>query len=132
LDSGYMIIQLTAASLISENKVLTHPASVDSIPTSANQEDHVSMGSVSAIKLLQVVENVSTVLAIEWMIAAQAIDIREIKSSAALELAKARLREFSPRLAKDRVMYPELHKSVAAIKECAVLKAVEQSGIKIY
>jgi histidine ammonia-lyase len=90
------------------------------------------MGSVSAIKLLQVVENVSTVLAIEWMIAAQAIDIREIKSSAALELAKARLREFSPRLAKDRVMYPELHKSVAAIKECAVLKAVEQSGIKIY
>ncbi|MCK9556924.1 MAG: histidine ammonia-lyase [Candidatus Cloacimonetes bacterium] len=131
LDSGYMIIQLTAASAISENKVLAHPASVDSIPTSANQEDHVSMGSVSAIKLMQIIENVSTVLAIEWMIAAQAIDLRQKPSSSALEMVKARLREFSPQLAEDRVMYPELHKSVAAIKANAVLTAVEQSGIEI-
>ncbi len=131
LDSGFMIIQLTAASLVSENKVLAHPASVDSIPTSANQEDHVSMGSVSAIKLLQIMENVSTVLAIELMIAAQALDIRAIESSAALETAKATLREFVPGLVEDRVMYPELNLSIGLIKQGAVLRSVEETGLKI-
>jgi len=131
LDSGFMIIQLTAASLVSENKILSHPASVDSIPTSANQEDHVSMGSVSAIKLLQVVENVSTVLAIELMIAAQAIDIREMPSSPALDSAKAKLREFVPGFAEDRVMYPELNQSIELIKQAAILRAVEAIGLKI-
>lgn len=131
LDSGFMIIQLTAASLVSENKVLAHPASVDSIPTSANQEDHVSMGSVSAIKLLQILENVSSVLAIELMIAAQALDIREIDSSPALETVKAALRQHVPGLAEDRVMYPELNVSIELIKAGAILKAVEETGLKI-
>ena len=76
LNSGFMIPQYTAAALVSENKVLCHPASVDSIPTSLGQEDHVSMGSVSAVKLLMVVKNVETVLAIEMLTAAQALDYR--------------------------------------------------------
>jgi histidine ammonia-lyase len=76
LNSGFMIPQYTAAALVSENKVLCHPASVDSIPTSLGQEDHVSMGSVSAVKLLAVLKNVETVLAIELLTAAQALDYR--------------------------------------------------------
>jgi histidine ammonia-lyase len=76
LNSGFMIPQYTAAALVSENKVLCHPASVDSIPTSLGQEDHVSMGSVSAVKLLMVLRNVETVLAIELLTAAQALDYR--------------------------------------------------------
>jgi histidine ammonia-lyase len=76
LNSGFMIPQYTAAALVSENKVLCHPASVDSIPTSLGQEDHVSMGSVAALKLLRVFENVETVLAIEVLTAAQALDYR--------------------------------------------------------
>ncbi len=76
LNSGFMIPQYTAAALVSENKVLCHPASVDSIPTSLGQEDHVSMGSISAVKLLRVFENVETVLAIELLTAAQALDYR--------------------------------------------------------
>lgn len=76
LNSGFMIPQYTAAALVSENKVLCHPASVDSIPTSLGQEDHVSMGSVSAVKLLAILKNVETVLAIELLTAAQALDYR--------------------------------------------------------
>ena len=76
INSGFMIPQYTAAALVSENKVLCHPASVDSIPTSLGQEDHVSMGSISALKLLQVFDNVEHVLAIEWLTAAQALDYR--------------------------------------------------------
>ena len=75
LNNGYMIAQYTAASLVSENKVLCHPASVDSIPTSGDQEDHVSMGMTSALKLQDVARNTQTVLAIEALCAAQAIDL---------------------------------------------------------
>lgn len=76
LNSGFMIPQYTAAALVSENKVLCHPASVDSIPTSLGQEDHVSMGSISALKLLSVLRNVERVLAVEFLTAAQALDFR--------------------------------------------------------
>ncbi|MEX0747800.1 MAG: histidine ammonia-lyase [Rhodothermales bacterium] len=76
INSGFMIPQYTAAALVSENKVLSHPASVDSIPTSLGQEDHVSMGSISALKLLTILENVEHVLAIELLTAAQALDYR--------------------------------------------------------
>jgi histidine ammonia-lyase len=127
-----MIVQLTAASLISENKVLSHPAAVDSIPTSANQEDHVSMGSVSAIKLLQVLQNVSNVIAIELLISAQALDGRDYPSSKALEAAKARLREDVPALQEDRVMYPDVNASIALIDAAAILIAVEACGLKIH
>jgi len=132
LDSGYMIVQLTAASLVSENKVLSHPACVDSIPTSANQEDHVSMGSVSAIKLLQVMENVSNVIAIELLISAQALEGRTFHSSEALEAAKEALRKEVPALEEDRIMYPDVEKSMALIKSSAILKAVQACGIKIH
>jgi histidine ammonia-lyase len=76
INSGFMIPQYTAAALVSENKVLCHPASVDSIPTSLGQEDHVSMGSISALKLLSVLRNVEWVLAVEFLTAAQALDFR--------------------------------------------------------
>ena len=76
VNSGFMIPQYTAAALVSENKVLCHPASVDSIPTSLGQEDHVSMGSISALKLLSVLRNVERVLAVEFLTASQALDFR--------------------------------------------------------
>jgi histidine ammonia-lyase len=76
VNSGFMIPQYTAAALVSENKILCHPASVDSIPTSLGQEDHVSMGSISALKLLTVLRNVERVLAVEFLTAAQALDFR--------------------------------------------------------
>jgi histidine ammonia-lyase len=109
LDSGFMITQLTAAAVISENKVLAHPASVDSIPTSANQEDHVSMGSVSANKVVQVVENVNTCLAIELMIAMQALDIREFPSSPVIETIKTSLRKKVKPLNHDRILYDDIN-----------------------
>lgn len=116
IDSGFMIAQLTAAAVVSENKVLSHPASVDSIPTSANQEDHVSMGSVSAIKLLQVLENVSTALGIELLVACAALDQRALESSPLLEKVKSALRESVPPLKGDRVMYPDVNNAIALVR----------------
>lgn len=116
IDSGFMIAQLTSAALVSENKVLAHPASVDSIPTSANQEDHVSMGSVSAIKLLQVMDNVASVLGIELLIACAALDERKLKSSAVLENVKACLRETVAPMQEDRIMYPDVNNAIAIVK----------------
>jgi len=125
LDSGFMIAQLTAASVVSENKVLAHPASVDSIPTSANQEDHVSMGSVSANKVLQVIENVNTVLAIELMIAMQALDLRDIPSSKAIETIKGELRKKVKHLAKDRILYLEINYLKQWLKDGHILDLVK-------
>lgn len=116
IDSGFMIAQLTAASLVSENKVLAHPASVDSIPTSANQEDHVSMGSVAAIKLQQVVENVASVLGIELLVASAALDQRQIPSSPLLEKVKTLLREKVKPLEGDRILYPDLNAAIALVR----------------
>ena len=76
LNSGFMIVQYTAAALCTENKILSHPASVDTIPSSANVEDHVSMGATAALKLRQVAENLSNILSIELLCAAQAVDLR--------------------------------------------------------
>ncbi|MFB3844207.1 MAG: histidine ammonia-lyase [Candidatus Cloacimonadaceae bacterium] len=117
LDSGFMITQLTAAAAVSENKVLAHPASVDSIPTSANQEDHVSMGSISANKALEVVENVNTVLAIELMIALQALDYRKLPSSPALETVRKQLRKIVKPLHHDREMSADLNQLKSYLKE---------------
>jgi histidine ammonia-lyase len=94
LNSGFMIPQYTAAALVSENKILCHPASVDSIPTSLGQEDHVSMGSISAIKLLTVLGNVEHVLAVELLTAAQALDFRApLKPGHGVLIAHRLLRE---------------------------------------
>ncbi len=94
VNSGFMIPQYTAAALVSENKVLCHPASVDSIPTSLGQEDHVSMGSISAFKLLGVMRNVQRVLAVELLTAGQALDFRApLKPGRGAEVAYQALRE---------------------------------------
>jgi len=103
LHSGLMIAQYTAASLVSENKVLSHPASVDSIPTSANQEDHNSMGSVAALKLEQVIDNVESVIAIEMLCAAQGIDfLKPLKPGKGSGAAHKAIRSVVPFLEDDR------------------------------
>jgi histidine ammonia-lyase len=106
LNSGFMMPQVTAAALVSENKILAHPASVDSITTSGNKEDFVSMGMTAANKLKRVVENTRNVLAIEAMAAAQAIDcLAPLKTSKPLQQAHASIRAVCPTMDKDRVMY---------------------------
>jgi histidine ammonia-lyase len=105
LNSGFMMPQVAAAALVSENKVLAHPASVDSITTSGNKEDYVSMGMASAIKLKKILANVTNVLAIEACAAAQALDfLSPLRSSEPLQRAHARIRQASPRLEQDRVL----------------------------
>lgn len=105
LNSGFMMAQVTAASLVSENKVLSHPASVDSITTSGNKEDYVSMGMTAAIKLKKIVQNATSVLAIEAMAAAQALDFRApLLTSKRGEAAKAAIRAVCPSVEKDRVL----------------------------
>jgi len=111
LHSGFMITQYVAASIVSENKVLCHPASVDSIPSSANQEDHVSMGTTAARKLRTVVENSRKVLAIEALAAAQAIDFGAGKLGAGTERAYDAVRQKVSRLTEDREMYIDLEKA---------------------
>ena len=109
LHSGFMIAQVTAAALVSECKALSHPASVDSIPTSANKEDHVSMGPIAAFKLARVVENVANVLAVEAMCAAQAIDLhRPVKSSDSIEAVHAEIRKVVKHWDRDRYLHTDL------------------------
>ena len=108
LNSGFMMAQVTAAALVSENKVLAHPASVDSITTSGNKEDYVSMGMTAANKLKRIVENTRNVLAIEAMAVAQAIDfLAPLKTSKRGQAAHAAIRSVCPTVEKDRVMYKD-------------------------
>lgn len=109
LNSGFMMPQVTAAALVSENKVLAHPASVDSITTSGNKEDYVSMGMTAALKLRRVVENTRNVLAIEAMAVAQAIDfLAPLKTSKSGQTAFAAIRSVCPTIEHDRVMYADI------------------------
>jgi histidine ammonia-lyase len=109
LNSGFMLAHVTAAALTSENKGLAHPASVDSIPTSADKEDHVSMGQTAALKLRRTVRNVRRILAIELLAASQAIDfLRPMRSSDALESLHARVRSVVPMWREDRVMADDI------------------------
>ena len=125
LNSGFMIAQYTAASLVSENKVLAHPASVDSIPSSANQEDHVSMGTIAARKLRQVISNAQNVLGIEFLAACQAIDLQTDGAlSPATESAHQLLREQVATLTHDRIMYPDINQAVSLITSGTLLRAV--------
>jgi histidine ammonia-lyase len=108
LNSGFMMPQVTAAALVSENKVLAHPASVDSITTSGNKEDYVSMGMTAALKLRRIVENTRNVLAIEAIAAAQALDfLAPLKSSARGQKSYEVIRAVCPKMDKDRVMYKD-------------------------
>jgi histidine ammonia-lyase len=116
LNSGFMLPQVTAAALVSENKVLSHPASVDSITTSGNKEDYVSMGMTAAIKLKRVVENTRNVLAIEAMAVAQALDfLAPLKTSKRGQIAQTAIRSVSPIIEKDRVMHGDIEKISALI-----------------
>lgn len=118
LHSGFMIAHVTAAALASENKSLAHPASVDSLPTSANQEDHVSMATFAARRLQAMIDNVAHIIAIEWLAAAQGIDfLRPLKSSQALESAIALLRAKVSRMTEDRVIARDIQAASALIRE---------------
>ena len=109
LNSGFMIAHCTAAALVSENKVLCHPASVDSISTSGAKEDHVSMGGFAARKALQVVENVERVVAIELLAACQALEFhRPLKTTAPLEAVVALVRGVATKWDADRIMYVDI------------------------
>jgi histidine ammonia-lyase len=108
LNSGFMMPQVTAAALVSENKVLAHPASVDSITTSGNKEDYVSMGMHASTKLKRIVDNARNVLAIEAMAAAQALDfLAPLKTSKRGLIAHSAIRAVCPTMEKDRVMYQD-------------------------
>jgi histidine ammonia-lyase len=118
LNSGFMIAHVTAASLASENKSLAHPASVDSLPTSANQEDHVSMATFAARRLQPMISNVAHILGIELLAAAQGIDfLRPLQSSPALEQVHALLRARCPAMMQDRYLAPDIEASSALVRD---------------
>lgn len=126
LNSGLMIAQYTAAALVSENKVLAHPASVDSIPTSASQEDHVSMGTIAANKALSILNHTRQVLAIELLCACQALDLRQpLKPSPAAAAALAAVREQIPFLQEDRYLSPELELASRMLADGSIWNAVK-------
>lgn len=119
LNSGVMLFQYTAAALVSENKVLAHPASVDSIPTSANQEDHVSMGPIAARQARDIVRNVEHVVALELLCAAQGLDFRlagDLKPGAGVAAAHALVRERVAHLRDDRDPQPDIETALALIE----------------
>jgi histidine ammonia-lyase len=117
-NSGMMIAQVTAVALVAENKILAHPASVDSLPTSANKEDHVSMGMTSALKLARIVENVRTVLAIELLCAAQGLDFKApLRPGAGVEAARRLVREVVPFAERDVVLADRIASLVPVVSE---------------
>lgn len=127
LNSGLMIAQYTAASLVSENKVLAHPASVDSIPTSANKEDHVSMGTISARKCKQVLYNTENVIAIELLCAAQALDLfTNLKAGAGSKEAYGLIRKHIPHLEEDRIISNDIEMMYNLVHGGKIVSAVER------
>jgi histidine ammonia-lyase len=117
LNSGYMMAQVTAAALASENKSLAHPASVDSLPTSANQEDHVSMATFAARRLTDMAENTAGIVAIELLAAVQGIDLRlPLKTSPALQRAHSLVRAKVPFYSQDRLLSPDIEAASALIR----------------
>ena len=127
LNSGFMIVQYVAASLVSENKALAHPASVDSIPTSAGQEDHVAMGNASGLKAWQVLANAESVLAIELLAGAQAVEfLAPLAPGPATEAARRFVRSLSPRLLEDRPLDGDIAAVASAIRNGELVAAVEE------
>ncbi|MDP2789730.1 MAG: histidine ammonia-lyase [bacterium] len=132
LHNGYMIAQYTAAALVSENKVLAHPASVDSIPTSANQEDHVSMGTIAARKAMEIAGNAVDVFAIEFMCATQGVDLREkaqlgVGTRAAYDVIRGRV----PMLDGDRILAPDMQAIAELIRDGSIEAAVVKAGVQL-
>lgn len=127
LNSGFMIAHVTAAALASENKTYAHPASVDSLPTSANQEDHVSMATFAARRLQPMIANVAHILAIEWLAAAQGIEfLRPLASSPALEQAHALLRSRCPAMMQDRLVAPDIDAAAALVQGGELARILRQ------
>ena len=129
VNSGFMIVQYSAAALVSENKILAHPASVDSIPSSANQEDHVSMGTIAARKARDIMENARRVVAMELMCACQAIDMRGDKglgigTQPAYDIIRAKVTQ----LDQDRPLYEDINKCEATIIDRSLIKSVEKAA----
>jgi histidine ammonia-lyase len=121
LNSGFMIAQVTAAALASENKTLAHPASIDSLPTSANQEDHVSMATFAGRRLADIADNVNGIVAIEMLAACQAIEFRRpMTSSDALEKVIASVRAVAAFYDKDRYFAPDIAAVKALLKSAAI------------
>jgi len=129
LNSGFMIAHVTAASLASENKSLAHPASVDSLPTSANQEDHVSMATFAARRLQRIIDNTAHILGIELLAAGQALEyLRPLQSSPVLEAAHALLRKNCAPMPRDRYLAPDISRASALVRDgslAGILKNIE-------
>jgi histidine ammonia-lyase len=127
LNSGFMIPQYVAASLVSENKSLCHPASVDSIPTSAGQEDHVSMGNASGLKAWQVLGNVERALAIELLAGSQAVEfLAPLQPGVGAEATRRFVRSLSPRLKDDRPLAGDIELVAAAIRDGSLVSTIEE------
>jgi histidine ammonia-lyase len=128
LNSGLMVAQYTAAALVSENKILSHPAVVDNISVSADQEDHVCMGSVAAMKLTEVIRNTESVVAIQLMSAAQALDFkRPLKAGKGSEAAYAVIRSKLEKLIDDRPLYPDIEIVTSLVRDGSIVEAVEEA-----
>ncbi len=132
LNSGFMIAQVTAAALVSENKVLAHPASVDSIPSSAGREDHVSMGATAALKLATIHHHVRDVLAIELLCAAQGLDLRRpLTTTAPLEAVHAAIRARIPAMMTDRPLAPDIATMRGMIDDGTILAAARGAAVEV-
>jgi histidine ammonia-lyase len=130
LNSGFMVAQVTAAALVSENKMLAHPASVDSIPTSANQEDHVSMATHAARRLADMADNAAGVIAIELLASVQGIEFhRPLKSSAYLERIIATVRGRVRHYAVDRFFAPDIESAKKLVVSGAFLSLLGEAGL---
>lgn len=132
VNSGFMIVQYSAASLVSENKVLAHPASVDSIPSSANQEDHVSMGTIASRQAREILGNVRKVLAMELLTACQALDLRGNKGlGKGTQVFYDKTRAVVETLGEDRTMYYDINKVEELIKSNVLVEALDNLGITL-
>ncbi len=128
INSGMMILQYVSAALVSENKALAHPASVDSIPTSAGQEDHVSMGNAAGLKALQVLANAERSLAIELLAGAQAVEfLAPLEPGRGVAATRAHVRTLSERLREDRSLSADIERVAASIRDGSVIAAVEDA-----
>ena len=128
LNSGHMIVQVAAASLVSENKILSHPASVDSIPTSADKEDHVSMGTIAARKFGKIVRNAENVVSMELLCATQALDLlAPLKASSAVDACHQRIRERVPYAKEDRIFHRDIESIKGLIRDNALMQAIQDS-----
>ncbi|MCB0349234.1 MAG: aromatic amino acid lyase, partial [Bdellovibrionales bacterium] len=129
LNSGMMIVQVAAASLVSENKILSHPASVDSIPTSADKEDHVSMGTIAARKLKNIVNNAENILAMELLCAAQALDfLKPLNPAGGVKIAYDEIRKVVPFASEDRVFAKDIEKIRTLLRSDLLEKIEKASG----